>query len=576
MSKTTPPPKKTKPLYKKLLYIGLLSLPVILFILKFSVINRHGIFRGEDWDYFAQSYEAARQSILRFHQFPWWNPWMNGGQPLFANPQFGLISIQTPLVLLFGTVAGLHYSMLVYYLLGFWGLYLLLQRIGSKTRGITALLSYIWVFSTFAAWHLGGGQLTFGIYLLAPWALLTTLNIYKKRGWLWFGLVASLMLLSAAHYITVEILIICGLVAIFQILRQVRAQHIRTFRAAFPVLLPYLLATAVIIVLCGVRLFYTFQFIHQYPRLEPLDPAVPLKLFIAALTFRHPIDPTSLHPVVNGVGPYGWSEYANYLGLGTLALFAYLVIRRFERLSAIKLSEWLLLGSIGLATLLSLGAFAGWSPFSILHHFPIFNQMRVPSRFICWFGLGVILYLARLPRKPIIYLLLVINVVDVFLASYPILNYNQRAYRPNSHFSNSFEQYEFFETNPALGQIGIMNIQDFRLLRATHQNIGEIYAYEPILNIGEYYYLPGPVLCGINHGCNFVRTNNATVTQWTPQRITLKRTGDGPIQLNMNPGNVWYVNGKQAFPGYRILELQKSFTINDPSQNLTVAFRPSL
>jgi len=51
-------------------YALIVTLPVFLFIFKFSVINRNGIFRGEDWDYFAQSYEAARQSILHYHQFP--------------------------------------------------------------------------------------------------------------------------------------------------------------------------------------------------------------------------------------------------------------------------------------------------------------------------------------------------------------------------------------------------------------------------------------------------------------------------------------------------------------------------
>lgn len=576
MIKNPLPRYLSKPVLLKVGYILIVSLPVILYVFKFSVLNRHGIFRGEDWDYFAQSYEAARQSILRFHQFPWWNPWMNGGQPLFANPQFGLISIQTPLVLLFGTVAGLHYSMLVYYILGFWGMYRLLQRIGSKSRLITVLLSYIWVFSTFAAWHLGGGQLTFALYLLAPWAFLATLNIHKKRGWLWFGLVASLLLLSAAHYITIEILIICVFIAVFQIIAQIRLQPIKNLRAFLPILRPYLLASVIIIALCGFRLYYTFQFIHEYPRLQPLDPAVPFKLFIAALTFRHPIDPASLQPVVNGIAPYGWSEYANYLGLGTLALFCYLAIRRSERLSAIRLAEWAVLTATGLAVLLTLGAFSSFSPFSLLHNLPVFNQMRVPSRFICWFGFGVILFLVRLPRKPVVHALLVISVIDVFLVGYPILNYNQRDYKPDGNFSSSVQQEEFFQTDPALGQINIMNIQDFRLLRATQQNVGEIYGYEPVLNIGEYYYLPGPLLCGVRQGCNFVRTNNAIVISWTPHKIILKRTATGPIQLNMNPGKVWQVNNRSPFSTYRILELQKPFLITDDAQDITVSYRPVL
>jgi len=37
-------------------------------------------------------------------------------------------------------------------------------------RLITVLLTYIWTFSGFSAWHLSGGHYTFAVYLLAPWA----------------------------------------------------------------------------------------------------------------------------------------------------------------------------------------------------------------------------------------------------------------------------------------------------------------------------------------------------------------------------------------------------------------------
>src|SRR5687768_16141335 len=81
-----------------------LSMPVVLFCLSFLLTgDRLG---PGDADYLIQTQEAMRRSILEFHQFPWWNPWVSGGVPLFANPQFGLISLQTPLTLLFGSIIG--------------------------------------------------------------------------------------------------------------------------------------------------------------------------------------------------------------------------------------------------------------------------------------------------------------------------------------------------------------------------------------------------------------------------------------------------------------------------------------
>jgi hypothetical protein len=562
---------------RKLAYGVLITLPVIAYIFKFSLLYRHGIFQGEDWDYFAQAYEAARLSILHYHQFPWWNPWTDGGQPLFANPQFGLFSIQMPLVLLFGTVVGLHYSILVYFILGFWGMYCLLRRIGAESKLIAILLSYVWTFSAFSTWHLAGGHYTFTIYLLSPWAFLTVLNIHKKRGWLWFGLVASLLIQTAAHYLTIEALVICALIALVQIIRQLYKEHAKTLKALVPILMPYALAAALILVLCGVRLYYAFQFTHEFPRLEPLDPPESLKLFIASLTFRHPVDPGSLTTV--GITHYDWTEYTGYFGLGSVILFCYLLVRRFEKIKSVSFKEWSILIATATVAFISLGASpTSFSFFGFLHHLPLFNQMRVPSRFICWVVLGMILFLVKLPRKPIVYALLIISIVDVFAANYAVINYPEKRYANIPYSSNQFEQYEFYQADPGLGQIGILDIQNLRLLRTTQQNYGEVYGYEPILNIGEYYYapFPGTTRCGVGQGCPFVISKNAVVTKWSPLNIDLRRTGPGAIQINMNPGKVWFVNGKSIFRTDHILELEKNFIINDPSQNIDITYHPVL
>src|ERR1019366_8636779 len=105
---------------------------------------------------------------------------------------------------------------------------------------------------------------------------------------------------------------------------------------------------------------------------------------------------------------------------------------------------------------------------------------------VCW-AVWIILFLSELPKKPVIYFLLVISVIDVFLAGYPILNYSQKPYIQSTNLSSQFQQYEFFETNPKLGVTAIINIQNLRLLRATQENYGEVYGYEPILNVAEYY-----------------------------------------------------------------------------------------
>jgi hypothetical protein len=553
-------------------FIFLLSLPVVLYAWHFAIVNRRSVFAAADWDEFSQMYEAARISILKYHQFPWWNPWSVGGEPLFGNPQFGLFSIPMALVLLFGTVVGLHLTVMVYFILGFWGMYLLLEKLGTRSRIISALLSYIWTFSGFATLHMIGGHLTFSVYLLAPWAFLTLLNIERRFGWLWFALVISLMIHTAPHYMSVETVLICLPLLFVKATRTLKASPHAKTKQVLIALKPYIFAAGLILLLTGVKLIYTFQFLHQYPRLTPVDPPESLKLFIASLTFRHPANPTTLSNTA-----YGWVEYGNYIGVITLGLFSYFVIRKLEKLRSFTLREWALLVSIFLAGLISLGSFAKLSPFNILHHFPLFDQMRVPSRFICWLTFGIIIFLAKLPAKKIIYIFLAISALDVFGANYTLLNSGaQPAYIAPSHPSRQFEQYEFYKADPALGQIGILSLQNLRLLQATQNNYGEIYAYEPVLNIGEYYYLPGTKRCGVNKSCHFVLTNNARVIEWSPHKIIIQRTASGPIKLNMNPGKVWKVNGKSVFANYRILELGQDFVINDTSKKIVVKYSPSL
>lgn len=555
--------KNLHPSHKQALFILLATLPVLLYAGKASLVYHHGIFGNEDWDYFAQMYEATRQSILIYHQFPWWNPWTMGGVPLFANPQFGLISLQMPLVLVFGTVTGLHVAVLVYFVLGFWGMFLLLKRVGANSALLQALLAYIWIFSGYITWHLAGGHLTFGTYLLAPWFFLTLLNIRQKRGWLWFALVTSFLINQAPHYTMIQCLFIGVFVAVYQIFRFYQQQQNKRPHLMIAIR-PYLWSGSLIAVLAAVKLYYGFQYMFDFPRIFPIDPANSIQIIWAGLTSRDPIMPQTLG------GWYSWSENANYFGLLTLALFAFLLLKDFLHSRRIHLKHGVLLIAIIFTFITALGAISPFSPYSLLHHFPPFTNMRVSSRWIGWFSFGVVLYLAHLPKKPLIFGLLALSVLDTAIVNYPILNAPQLQYHPPARYAR-FQQYAGFDYHP--------DQLTYRLLKATQSNRGEVYGYEPILFFGgsiEPEFASMTNRCGINQGCAFVMTNNAEVIYWSPLKIVLQRTGKGAIQLNMNPGRNWLINGKMGFPQQRILELKEDFIIDDPASQIIVRYKPHI
>src|SRR5690606_35633566 len=120
----------------------------------------------------------------------------------------------------------------------------------------------------------------------------------------------------------------------------------------------------------------------------------------------------------------------NYFGLITLALLAYLVFREFQQWRTLPAPRRALFFAIFVVALTSMGAFSPVAPYSLLQQLPVFHQMRVPSRWLGWFSLGVILYLARLPRRPLIYLLLALSALDVAIVNYSVLNAPQTPYHP--------------------------------------------------------------------------------------------------------------------------------------------------
>jgi hypothetical protein len=532
----------------------LLGLPVILFAGKFAIID-HAAGLSGDWGYFLQIYEAARRSILDYGQFPWWNAWSLGGVPLYANPQFGLVSIQMPLVLLFGTLAGLRLSVLAYMLLGFAGMYRLLKRLGAPGTAAPALLAYIWVFSSYPVLHIYVGHLTFANYLLAPWFLLTLLDIERPYGWLWFGLVTAFLINQAPHYATIQMLAVGASVLLVRLLR--RPAGVRPLKR----LKPYLLAACVILALTAHKLFFTIDYLNDYPRFIEADDATPVRLLWAGLTQRRPPDGQ-----LAGAA-YGWHEYGAYPSILTLGLFVYAACSALKN-RTLGRDGALLLGAAATGLLLSLGAFAWFSPYALLHHLPVFGQMRVPSRWLGWTILAMILFLTRLPNSRIAVPLLGLACLDLFVLNFGILNAAEPRYLPPQPMPR-FEQFAFRTSAQP---------EDMRPFESTQANAGEIFGYEPIAN----FYPGSPVAqmrsltnrCGVNEGCGFVLSGNARLVAWTPQRILLQRTGPGGVLLNMNPGRWWTVNGARPFGSMRLFELKKPFLIEDASRTIVVELSP--
>lgn len=512
-----------------------------------------------DWDYFAQIYEAARMSILQFHQFPWWNAWQMGGIPLYANPQFGLFSIEMLLVLLFGTLSGLKFALLLYAIAGFWGMRKLLMRLRTGQWRAT-VLSYIWIFSAFPIWHFSVGHFTFATYMLAPWLFLFLLDVQKRsHNWLYVVLVATIAIQSSFHYTTIQTFVVASILALAMLVKCYLLS-----RATFKELLVTYTKMGLLVLLVNAhKVYHGLAYLHDYPRIPITEERTPLGLLYDSLLVRGDriVDTAGIFHV-----PYAWHEYTAYFGVITLALFVFLLIHKL--LKKFKFDYfWLFAGVALFALALSLGPFMHVSPYALLKELPGFEQMQVATRWLGWAAFFIILSLHALPKKKVITMLLLVSMFDVMHSSFGVINRPTPQYHPVAK-QQSFNQYSYFTGDKATEN------QNMRLFKTTQANLGEVYGYEPILGFGGDYneskYDAVTLRCGVNRGCPFIKTNNAVLLSWSPNKIVLQRNAPGKIELNMNPGSNWKINGSHTFDGMRIVELNKAFIVMDPSSIITL------
>lgn len=580
------------------LLIGLI--PVVIWCLPyFTTGNKVEL---GDFSFFAQGYEAIRISIVEYGQFPWWNPWVSGGIPLYANPQFGLFSIPTLFTLISGNpVLSLKMTLVLFTIFGYLAMYFLTSRYFKIDKLQSTLISLIWVFCSFFASHLPT-HFTFIWYLLAPFFIYLALSVKTWKGGIGLGVAFAVMANTQLHNPFVHISIIVAFIILSRlIVAIVQKKQVKSFLLALGS------AAGVFIVLAGHRLVFTYQNMYQFPR-DNIDLAPSIKGAFEGLVlpysntillpFKYPA-----HPIV----PHGFHEATGTFGLFCIVALllsiifsVYVIWTHRKKLRTIKLIRKqlvryyipiVLIGSAVLSALIGLGHKYSFMPYALMKHLPILSEMRVSTRwyiFAILFGLifiGIIYMIAKKERylRFTLTTLLIIGVVELFLLN---VGYQTKRlnWQPNLYSGNSsqlaFGQISYFGKIKNLPETGVEIPQDskmpaeYREFEATSYNLGVLYANDSFVQI-QLANQPSP-RCGIDKGCSFVLSKNAVVTFWSPNKIILKRTGDGDIYLNLNASSYMLVNGTRVFKDGRISEPFEDTIIRDPSQEIIIEIKPSL
>ncbi len=378
-----------------------------------------------DWQQFLHFWESGYVAITRYGEWPLWDPYHCGGITIFGNPQSQHLSPFFALALLFGPTIGQKLFLVLHAWAGFSGMYRLSRSEGLQLPG-ALLATLAWAASGFFVSHGSGGHSAFLPFYLAPWVLLTWRAAVRDPRYVApLSLLLLLVLLEGGVYPFPYLLLLLAFDAVVQL---VLRQNVRG------VLVAAALSAPVVPLVGAIRLLPILDELSRHPRTMPSHDGVSLPEILEMLTARS-------HGWHYGSHQFVWPEYVTYVGwgivsLGTLGLLASLAPHTpiIARRIAVGLCVFLAL---------TMGDHGEWSLWPLVHRLPIYDSLRVPSRFAVFFTLYLALLagaalqlltlaLARVSRASgklsvvltgAVPLLLIAGIAsDLFIVHYPTLN----------------------------------------------------------------------------------------------------------------------------------------------------------
>ncbi len=124
-------------------------------------------FERFDWQQHLSFREIQRRILFEYHQFPMWNPWLCGGEPLAGHPHFDFPYPSTFLAGLLGTFYGTLSLVLLSVITFLWGAERLVRHLGVRdswlvwaitSEGVHIFVIYVW-----------GGALEYLTIAWVPW-----------------------------------------------------------------------------------------------------------------------------------------------------------------------------------------------------------------------------------------------------------------------------------------------------------------------------------------------------------------------------------------------------------------------
>jgi hypothetical protein len=510
--------------------------------LSWPMLARPGIGHG-DWDFYLQTYEAVRKTVLEHGQFPWWNPWSRGGFPLAADPQCSLVPIASPLALLLGAGAGARLAAVLCLMIAVEGARRLARDwLGDPWASCAAGLVF----------GLHGGMIVYtvaGLYVTMsfcalPWLLHHACRLADRPGQgvalgLWAGFVA----LSGISYPSIYALLIVSAVGLRGLRVERGARRWRYLRHG-------VLAVGLMLALTGWRLGPMVKLLGDFPRSGGMMIDLRLAAYVEQMLHR-----PSIEELRTVTAPIFWESNCA-IGVIGVGLLAASLVRGWR--------WWHWLAVIAFA--MGLGAGRWHQPSFWASYLPVFKTMHVVTRWRVAAMLGVGLAAGdgvawlrssrlRWPRA--------IGAILVVVLGADLVAFGHRALPVALGPSPTEDRLP----SPPVDRP--VNLEHGPSFPNTLRGYGTIRSIQPILGyntnaptarlwpghpdyLGEAWTADGPV----------------SPDSWSPNRITFRVEPDQEIQINQNPGSWWLVNGDRPFAGLRCVEWDRPFVARADDRGL--------
>jgi hypothetical protein len=508
-------------------------------------VNIHDLGIG-DWDAYCTFDEVPRITLLKYVQFPFWNPFANGGRPLFAHPHSTFLRPTFVFSLIFGCVIGLKIEMLFMLFFGMMGAFLLSKHY--KLQSISGILmSAIFGLTSYFALHITEGHADFVQLAFLPYVFLFFLKSLEEPKYIFLSAIfLALTILGAApNHSFIFIILFIGMFGSFFSIKK---------RSLKPLLFVLLL---VVFTAClsSIKLFPTYEYLQSHPRFtdtsKETTPLVGIYHVLASFNQQRTGNRFSDQQ-------HRWHEYGAYVGVMPLVLFI-LGVFVFWR------AEWPLILTGIMALLLSLGSFAKFAPWTLLHSMPFLNWMRVSSRSIILFVFvisiisGIVSHnlLVTLKNRKLHSLIIYVGIILIILSLIMV---------GRQSLSSAFKQVPVsVSLYPAFAQFRDNEISIRDAYSDTYLNViankGTLNAYDPILNSVFAKSIDDP-----NYVAEVYLENRqpANYTYWSPNKliVNFQTYEDTRVIINQNYDPGWSVRGKQTenFSGLLAVKVNQTET----------------